>query len=185
MDAVPQVLHYLSVSPIILGCDDLVALIMITDSYLASPSMPESSPEHSSMNSAFLEKLREIFVEMVDEGGDMVLFMTEPDVIALDEAVECFTHIFERSHIVEEKKQPAIGFSKQLREELTDMKLAHTICKQHDEKTEVFNKHLDRRIYCTQIQRGPVGECQQVFQHCTTLSPGMLEWLQTSVEGGL
>jgi hypothetical protein len=185
MDAVSHVLHLLSVSPIILGCDDLVALVMITDSYLASLSTLETPPEHSSRNSAALEKLREIFVEMGDEGGDMVLFMTEPDVIALDEAVEGFTRIFERSHLAEEKKQPVIGFINHLRDELAEMKLAHTICNLHNEKISVFNEYCGRISYCTQIQRDPVGEYQQVFQHCTTLSPGMLEWLQTSVEGGL
>jgi hypothetical protein len=155
---------------------------MITDRYLESLLTPETLPEHSGGNSAALKKLREIFVKMEDEGSDVVLFMTEPDVIALDEAIEGFTHIFERSHREGEEKQLVIGCLKRFQEELAEMKLALTNCKRHDESIDRITEHVGRRSYCTRIQWGPMGECQQVFQHCTTLSPGMLEWLQTNVE---
>ncbi len=175
----------MSVSPLILGDDELTALRMITDRYLECLLTLSTSPDHSSSNSAVLEKLREMFVEMRGDGCDVVLFMTEPDVIALDEAIESYTHICGQSHIEEEEKQFVIDCLKQFREGLAEMKLALTNCKQHDAGIYGITEYMGRRCYCTQIQRGPLEGCQQVFQHCTTLWPGMLEWLQANVEGGL
>jgi hypothetical protein len=185
MDSVAQAPLYMNVSPLILGNNDLTALRMITDSYLESLLRLDISPEHSSGNSAALEKLREMFVQMRGEGCDVVLFMTEPDVIALDEAIEGYIRIFKCSQLSARKKRPVIECLKRSREGLTEMKLALTNCKQHDVQTCGVTEYMGRKCYCTQIRRGPVGGCQQVLQHCTTLWPGMLEWLQANVEGGL
>ncbi len=158
---------------------------MITDGYLESLLTLETSLRYPGKDNTVLKKLRETFVEMIDEGVNMVLFMTEPDVIALDEAVEGYTHIFERRQLPKEEKRFVIGCLKRFREGLAEMKLALTNCKQHDAKTYGITEYMGRRCYCMQMRRDPVGGCQQVFQHCTTPWPGMLEWLQANVEGGL
>jgi hypothetical protein len=155
---------------------------MITDRYLESLLTLEAAPEHSSC--AVLKELRKMFVQMIDEEGSVVLFMTKPDVIALDEGVEGYTRIFKCSQLPERKKRPVIEGLKRCREGLAEMKLALTSCEQHDAKTCGVTEYMGRRCYCMQIRRNPVGGCQQVFQHCTTLWPGMLEWLQAHVEWG-
>jgi hypothetical protein len=183
MDSVAQAPLYMSVSPLILGNNELVALRMITDRYLESLLTLEAVPEHSSR--AVLKRLREIFVQMIEEGGDMVLFMTEPEVIALDEAIEGYTRIFKCGQLSARKKRSVIECFKRGREGLAEMKLALTSCKQHDAQTCGVTEYMGRKCYCMPIRRDPVRECQQVLQHCTTLWPGMLEWLQVNVEGGL
>ncbi len=183
MDSVAQAPLYMSVSPLILGNNELVALRMITDRYLESLLTLEAAPEHSSR--AVLKELREVFVQMIEEGGNMVLFLTEPSVIALDEAVESYIPICQHSDLPKREKRPVIECLKRCREGLAEMKLALTNCKQHDAQTCGVTEYMGRKCYCMPIRRDPVGECQQVLQHCTTLWPGMLEWLQANVEGGL
>jgi hypothetical protein len=180
MDSVALTPLYMNVSPLILGNNELVALRMIIDRYLECLLTPEAAPPHSSR--AVLKKLREMFVQMREEGGNMVLFMTEPDVIALDEAIEGYIRMFKCSHLSARKKRPVIACLKRSREGLAEMKLALMNCKQHDVQTCGVTEYMGRKCYCMPIRRDPVGEWKPVLQHCTTLWPGMLEWVQANVE---
>jgi len=182
MESVAQPPLYMTVSPVILENTELGVLREIADYHLERLLTPKALPEYTKRE--VLRSLHKRFGEMIDEGRLAVLFMTKPDVIALDEAIEDFTRVFECSAVPKRTKRAMLKCFKQSREELAEMKLALTICEQHDAETCGVTEHMGRKCYCMQIRREPVGECQQVFQHCTTVWPGMLEWLQDNVEWG-
>jgi hypothetical protein len=102
---------------------DLTLLVLIIDRYLKSLQLPTLYPEHLSEYRPVLEKLRATFQEIVIAHRPVQLSPTMLDVIALDEAVEGFTRICERSRPSAQGTQIALVKLNQLRQELAEMKV--------------------------------------------------------------
>ena len=102
---------------------DLTLLILIIDRYLKSLQLPTLYPEHLSEYQPVLEKLRATFQEIAIVHRPIQLSLSMLDIIALDEAVEGFTRICERSRPSPQGTQIALIKLKQLRQELAEMKV--------------------------------------------------------------
>jgi hypothetical protein len=104
---------------------DLTLLILIIDRYLKSLQLPTLYPEHLCEYRPVLERLRATFQEIVIAQRPVQLSLTVLDVIALDEAVEGFTRICERSKASRLGTYMALVKLDQFRQELVKMKVPH------------------------------------------------------------
>ena len=76
--------------------NDFAILVVTIDAYIESLHVPDIYPEHSASYAPILLHLRSIFWSLVKRKWDGDFLMTEPQVIALDEAVRGFMRICER-----------------------------------------------------------------------------------------
>ncbi len=113
----------ISISNMKLSQHDLTLLVLIIDRYLKSLQLPTLYPEHLSEYRPVLEKLRATFQEIVIVHRPVQLSLTMLDVIALDEAVEGFTRICERSRPFPQGAHIALIKLNQFRQELAEMKV--------------------------------------------------------------
>ncbi len=103
--------------------NDLALLAIIVDGYLKSLLLPHVYPEHSAQHSWTLQQLKAKFQAHAKTRADSQLLLTELDVIALDEAVEGFIRICERSKPSLKGTQIPVAQLNEFRQQLAKMKL--------------------------------------------------------------
>ncbi len=103
--------------------NDFVILVIAIDAYVISLQMPQMYPEHSNRYVPILENLRAILWSLVKLGWKKDFLMTEPQVIALDEAVLGFMRICERSKRNEAGYPRTLVMLNQYHQLLEEMKL--------------------------------------------------------------
>jgi hypothetical protein len=113
----------MSTSRMKLSQHDLTLLVLIIDGYLKSLELPTIYPEHLCEYSPVLEKLKATFQETVISHGSVQLSLSMLDVIALEEAVEGFMRLYERSKPSPQGTQIALVKLNQFRQELAKMKV--------------------------------------------------------------
>jgi hypothetical protein len=90
---------------------------------LKSLLLPYVYPEHSAQHSWTLQQLKARFQVLAKTQADTQLLLTELDVIALDEAVEGFIRICERSKQSPQGTQIPVERLNEFRQQLAKMKL--------------------------------------------------------------
>jgi hypothetical protein len=103
--------------------NDLALLAIIVDGYLKSLLMPNVYPEHSARHSWTLQQLKTTLQALAKTKHDTQLLLTELDVIALDEAVEGFIRICERTKQSSQKDRIPVERLNEFRQQLAKMKL--------------------------------------------------------------
>jgi hypothetical protein len=103
--------------------NDLSVLAIIVDGYLKSLLQPYVYPEHSAQHSWTLQQLKAKFQTLAKKKSDTQILLTELDVISLDEAVEGFIRICERSKQSPRRTQIPIARLNEFRRQLAAMKL--------------------------------------------------------------
>jgi|SRR5579859_3069026 len=102
---------------------ELSLLVYAIDAYLQSLDLPDLFPEHSSKYQHILSDQRLIFFTLATAYRDFDLVMTEPDIIAVDEAVRGFMRICERLKKGAWGYPQAMSMLTRIHEKLEQMKL--------------------------------------------------------------
>ena len=103
--------------------NDFAILVITIDVYIESLQLPHLYPEHSAYYLPLLQNLRSILWALVKIGWEGDFLLTEPQVIALDEAVQGFIRICHRCKQGERGYPRTVAVLTRLHNQLEQLKL--------------------------------------------------------------